>query len=91
MRKKRGRECFIFCFFASALKISFDLRSVRSYGGSTLMEVPCTIKQLSVEKQSPRDRIDKEEMGNGKKTGAFPSPLCFKLDKSLTPGSRMLL
>lgn len=55
------------------------------------MEIPCTIKQFRAEKQSPRDRIDKEEMGNGKKTGAFPFPRCFKLDKSLTPGIRMLL
>lgn len=66
------------------------LRSVSGYGGSTRREIPCTIKQFSAEIQSPRDRIDKEEMGNGKKTGAFPFPRCFKLDTSLTPGIRML-
>lgn len=48
-------------------------------------------KAVECGEQSPGDQIDKEEMGNGKKTGAFPSPLCFKLDKCLTPGSRMLL
>lgn len=47
----------------------------------TLMDIPCTIKQFSAEKQPPRDRIDKEETRDEKKTRAFPFPLCFKLDK----------